>query len=208
MVARRLAGAFGAELHLGRWSRLVADLNRSWHHRRVVAPTLSTGRSIPANELMRDERRQRLDRYWLPWRETVETALDDLSSGRECAFHISVHSFVERLAGEERRAHFGLLYEPSHRVERALADRLHGRLAQEGYLVRRNHPYSGRDDGFCMRMRVDRPRSRYVGMEIEMNQRWVRRPQGAQRFADALVRAFAPELGLILPPGVAGPGPC
>jgi predicted N-formylglutamate amidohydrolase len=37
-VGRFVARACGAPLHLGRWSRLVADLNRTANHRQVIAP--------------------------------------------------------------------------------------------------------------------------------------------------------------------------
>ena len=47
-VGRDLARGIGAPLHLGRWSRLVADLNRSARHPRVIAQT-SGYRRIPGN---------------------------------------------------------------------------------------------------------------------------------------------------------------
>ena len=188
-VGRQLARHFCSPLHLGRWSRLVADLNRTAVHPRVVPRKLMpSGRRIAPNELTRAERRERLDRFWHPWRTAVDEDLDEAERAHGHAFHISVHSFVGQLAGEVRKNHFGLLYDPGHRAERALADRLHARLAERGYLVRRNYPYSGLDDGHCMRKR--RERRRYIGMEIEMNQRWVADPAEARAFGRDLVAAF------------------
>ena len=43
LVGARIARAFGALLHRGRWSRLVADLNRSADHPRAVPATLEPG---------------------------------------------------------------------------------------------------------------------------------------------------------------------
>ena len=191
-VGAQLARELGAELHLGRWSRLVADLNRSYGHPRVVPDVLSPGgRRIPANQALDAEgRRRRLDRYWRPYRLAVEGDLDRAVEDHGAVLHISVHSFVERLGGEERRNHVGLLYDPAHDGERELADRLDHSLSALGFAVRRNHPYSGLDDGFCMRMRAERPWATYRGMEIEMNQRLVRRPDGARRLGDGLVAAF------------------
>lgn len=191
-VGRMLARALDAPLHLGRWTRLVADLNRSAHHRRVV-PRSTGPHAISANEVDADARRARLDRYWRPYREAVEADLDRVVARWGVVLHISVHSFVERLGGQERHNHVGLLYEAWHRREKSLADRLDLRLTAEGFAVRRNFPYSGRDDGFCMRMRRERPQRRYLGMEIEMNQRIVRRADGARRLGAALVRAFGRE---------------
>jgi len=196
IVAREFARALDARLHLGRWSRLVADLNRSAWHPRVVPRTLTNGRPIPANrDLDARGRADRVDRYWRPWRQTVEAELDAAVQWYGLAFHVSIHSFVERLRGVERRSDFGLLYQPSRRLERALADRVHARLADLGYSVRRNYPYSGLADGFCMRMRSERPARRYIGFEIEMNQRTVRSTRGALEFARRLVEVLEPEFG-------------
>lgn len=193
VVGRLLARALGAPLHLGRWCRLVADVNRSAFHPRVV-PRTTGGRRIPANhDLGAKDRRARIARYWQPYREAVEADLDRAVAAHGRVLHISIHSFVERLGGKERCFETGLLYDPSRRLERAMADRLHRRLATAGYRVRRNQPYSGRDDGFCMRMRVERPVSSYLGMEIEMNQRMVRRDQACRRFALDLIAAFKAE---------------
>jgi hypothetical protein len=44
-----------------------------------------------------------------------------------------------------------------------------------------------------MRMRAERGAASYLGMEVEMNQRWVRRDAGSRRFAADLIAAFRPE---------------
>ena len=111
------------------------------------------------------------------------------------AFHLSVHSFTDRFQGQVRGNDFGLLYESWWPLERPLADRLDKRLKEHGYSVRRNFPYSGRDDGFCMRMRRERKERTYIGMEIELNQRLCRSPEGAKAMARALADALAPEFG-------------
>lgn len=192
-VGRRLAKAFAAPLHLGRWTRLVADLNRSAHHRRVVPPD-SGRQAIPGNAaLTRAAQRERLNRYWSPYREAVEADLDRVIATHGRVLHLSVHSFTPRLRGVERNCDIGLLYQPSHAAERAMADRWHLALAEAGYRVRRNYPYSGRDDGFCMRMRAERPLRTYLGMEIEMNQKCVRRPADLRRLGEAFLAALRAE---------------
>ncbi|MBK8978711.1 MAG: N-formylglutamate amidohydrolase [Planctomycetes bacterium] len=204
LAGRAIARAFGAPLHLARWSRLVADLNRSAHHRHVVARRLRPeGLPIPANvELDTRGRRARLERYWRPWRSAVERDLDAAVERHGVALHISVHSFTPDLGNGDppRVSDFGLLYWPSRRRERALADRLDARLRAFGYSVRRNWPYSGLEDGFCMRLRCERSERRYVGMELEMNQRTCVTPDGARRMARVLIQALAPEIAA-RPPG-------
>ncbi|MHC4895924.1 MAG: N-formylglutamate amidohydrolase [Planctomycetota bacterium] len=193
LVGRLLARALVVPLHLARWSRLVADVNRSAFHQRVV-PATTGGRRVPANQdLDLRDRRERVARYWQPYRDAVESDLDRAVATHGKVLHISVHSFVERLRGRERRHQLGLLYNPARRLERAMADRLDRRLTAAGYCVRRNQPYSGLEDGFCMRMRAERKASCYLGMEIEMNQRWVRKDAVAKRFAADLIAAFKAE---------------
>ena len=192
-VGRAVAKAFGAPLHLGRFTRLVADLNRSSNHRRVIPPTTGS-RGIPGNAALdREGKAERLRRYWYPYRDAVEADLDRAVERHGLAFHLSVHSFTDRFRGEVRRNDFGLLYESWWPLELPLADRLHTRLAEQGYSVRRNYPYSGRDDGFCMRMRRERKERAYIGMEIELNQRLCRKAKGAKAMATALVAALEPE---------------
>lgn len=196
LVGKRFAGAFAAPLHVGRWSRLVIDLNRSEDNPRLIPPDLHGGARIPGNaDLTEGERHLRVERYWRPWRDVAERSLDAKIARHGRVLHVSVHSFVERLGGQERTNDIGLLYDPAHRDERALADRLDRRLRAAGLGVRRNFPYTGREDGFCMRMRSERLWDRYVGMEIELNQRLARHTAGARELAAALIVAFAPEVG-------------
>lgn len=194
IVGRMLARAFGAPLHLGRWSRLVVDLNRSYHNARVISEDIQpSGRRLRSNALDAEARAARLAKYWTPWRAAASADLDAAVARVGHAFHLSLHSFVERLRRVERKFEIGLLYDPGHPAERPLADRLHKRLEASGLRVRRNKPYTGLEDGHCMRQRIERPTAKYLGMEIEMNQRFVRSPEGARRFGRALRDALAPE---------------
>ena len=191
IVGRMLAKEFDAPLHLGRWSRLVVDLNRSSFHPRLIARTLEPGaKVVPGNRLDRVGRRERRERYWRPWRDAVFADLEAAIESHGRVLHISVHSFTHRLGREVRDREFGLLYKPSRPVERAFADRLHARLDDLGHRVWRNRPYSGLDDGHCMRLRAELPVTRYVGMEIEMNQRDVGDAAGARRLGRAVVAAL------------------
>ena len=197
-AGRLLAWAFDAPLHLGHVSRLVVDLNRSANHPRVVPRTLRPEDvAIPANAgLDRAGRRARLERYWRPWREAVEADMDAAVTRCGVVLHVSVHSFTPQIAPDvpPRDNDFALMYWPSLPHERALADRLAARLEAAGYRVRRNWPYAGHDDGFCMRMRHERDPEHYVGMEFEMNQRTCATPAGARRLALALRAALEPEI--------------
>jgi hypothetical protein len=60
-----------------------------------------------------------------------------------------------------------------------------------GLRVRRNAPYRGSADGLTRALRDELPASRYLGFEIELNQRWI--ATAAQR------RALAAALAAHLP---------
>ena len=87
--------------------------------------------------------------------------------------HISSHSFTPELDSEVRTADVGLLYDPQRSGERALCDRWKksfAALAPE-LQVRRNYPYTGDSDGLTRHLRSLFPASRYIGIELELNQK-------------------------------------
>lgn len=191
-IAKALATALQAPLHVGLWSRLVVDLNRSDQHPRVVARAID-GRQIPGNRLSNDQRRRRLDAYWRPWRFEAAREIASLSSSY-VVLHLSVHSFVETLHGVERPNDIGLLHDPRRPREVAFCEALKVPLVAAGLKVRRNFPYFGHTDGFTSWLREVIPKRLYLGIEIECNQRLSRTPAGQRRLAKALVGALRPLL--------------
>jgi predicted N-formylglutamate amidohydrolase len=87
-----------------------------------------------------------------------------------------------------------VLYDPARPLERALAVAWARALARElpERVVRRNDPYRGSADGLTTAMRRELPAARYVGIEIEINQKHIDR---SGRFptwvADALLDTLA-----------------
>jgi hypothetical protein len=66
-----------------------------------------------------------------------------------------------------------LLYDPRRRDERVFCERWGRLLAQRiaPLRVRRNYPYRGYDDGLTTALRRRFPADRYIGVEIEVNQK-------------------------------------
>lgn len=186
-VARALAKACGVPLFEGRWSRLVADLNRSEDHPKVIARRVD-GNLVPGNRLSRSERALRIDRHWRPYRDRVEQHVTRCVQRGRC-LHFSVHSFVERLGGVERTNDIGLLFDPRRPRERAVATALRRHLVQAGLSVRFNFPYFGHTDGLTSHLRARHRAADYLGFEIELNQRAARTPSGQRRLARAVVAA-------------------
>lgn len=189
-VARALAKALRAPLFEGEWSRLVADLNRSEEHAGVIARRVD-GRAVPGNQLDSAAHAARLQRYWRPYRRTVEAALRRAARGPGGVLHLSVHSFTPELGGVVRRNDLGLLHDPWRPREVALCETLKAPLRDAGLSVRRNFPYFGHTDGLTSWLRARLPAGRYLGVEIECNQRLASTAAGERQLAKALCGAFA-----------------
>ena len=74
-----------------------------------------------------------------------------------------------------RSADIGLLYDPGRAGEVAFASAWLEALkaADPSLRLRRNYPYLGKSDGVTMSLRRKHPPDRYLGIELEVNQRYV-----------------------------------
>jgi predicted N-formylglutamate amidohydrolase len=164
-MARQLAQHFRAPLVYATVSRLLVDLNRSIGHRALY--------SDATRGLSRAEHAQILARHYVPYRSEVEALVAQAIAAGQRVVHVSSHSFAPMLAGCVRNADIGLLYDPARHGERALCAEW-GRVLGSAIAplrVRRNYPYQGRNDGLTLRLRRQHPASRYVGVELEINQK-------------------------------------
>ena len=165
-MARDLAGHFKAPLVYSTVTRLLVELNRSVGHPRLFSETT---RCLP-----QAERDKLVELYYLPYRGEVERRIArTIASGRRVV-HISSHSFTPVLDGEPRNADIGLLYDPARPGERTLARCWRRTLRQrdETLRVRFNYPYSGKTDGLTTYLRRVFAPQHYVGIELEVNQRF------------------------------------
>lgn len=161
-IAARLAQRFQAPCFMGRYTRLLVDLNRSETNRSVFS-------SFTA-ELSRTEKEQLLAQYHRPhWAEVEHQLAAWLASGSE-VLHLAIHSFTPVLNGVERKADFGLLYDPACPAERSLCREWQQRLKSCGYRVRMNYPYRGTADGIVTAFRKRFAAHPYLGIELEINQ--------------------------------------
>lgn len=89
--------------------------------------------------------------------------------------HIGVHSFTPVLDGVVRGADVGLLYDPARPGERAFCLRWQQALRSlaPALAVRRNAPYRGASDGLTTWLRRAHPGSVNLGLELEMNQKFL-----------------------------------
>lgn len=189
-LAERLAVRLGAPLYAARTTRLLVDLNRS-----PDAPDLFSeiSRALPAGELARV-----LAACYFPYRLAVEAAVAAaLADERSTVLHLSAHTFTPALDPPARDFDLGILFDPDRPGEAAFARRLRAALADRAprLSVRDNQPYLGTADGLTTHLRGRFPAERYLGIELEVNQRlplgYARRWRAA---ADHLVSAVAATL--------------
>jgi predicted N-formylglutamate amidohydrolase len=168
-LADTLASGLAAPNLTSRLTRLLVDLNRSAHNPRVFSEIT---RPLP-----RPERMLLLERFHRPHWDRARAAVTGGIAEHGRVLHLGVHSFTPVLNGEARRADLALLYDPSRSPERRLATAWAEALsvALPERAVRRNNPYRGAADGMTTAFRRAFPVTRYLGLEIEVNQRHVGR---------------------------------
>lgn len=173
VIAKDLRKGLRAPLIAATVSRLVVDLNRS-----PESPTLLsrwTARLGP------EERERLLREFYWPYRARVEETVRRMNREGRLVVHISVHTFTPVLRGEQREVDVGLLMDPTRKPEVAVCRAWRQLLIGEPlndrarFNVCFNEPYKGTDDGLTTYLRSKFPASRYVGIELEVNQRFPRR---------------------------------
>lgn len=167
VMARTLGKAFEAPLVASTVSRLVVDLNRSIGHRRLFSDLMRTAPAALRAEI--------LAQHYTPYRARVDGFVRQFVADGRRVIHVSSHSFTPVLDGRVRSADVGLLFDPRRPGELDLCARWKTAFATSapGLRVRRNHPYAGRDDGLTSYLRRRFPPTAYVGIELELNQRFV-----------------------------------
>jgi len=179
-VARALANALNAPLVEARCSRLVVDANRSAESRSVFSEFTRDLPERQRNELLR--------RHHAPHRTKV------LAQVRRSlpAVHISVHSFTPIWKSRTRRADVGLLFDPQRPRERELCEQLRRQLRalDPSLRVLFNEPYRGWTDGLTTALRTRFSDPRYIGVELELNQRLSSAPRPRTALANALSAAL------------------
>ena len=180
-VTRALAAAWDAPALLGRWSRLLIDLNRGADDPTIVMK-LSDGSIIPANRNAdAAEVGRRIAAYHAPYHAAIAAELDRM--GQESNKHavvISVHSFTPSWKNVPRKWEVGVLYDRDER----LAKPLMARLEQAGFAVGDNEPYTGALEGDTLNQHGTRRGLPHV--LIEIRQDLIASPQAAQDFAKRL----------------------
>lgn len=171
-LAKKLARGLKAPLFFSETTRLLIDLNRSPNNPKRFSEI--TGRlGTPEKAIIQEL-------FYLPYRAKVESKLSGNIRKSGPTLHISVHSFTPILQRKVKSADLGFLYDPSRKAEASFCLLWQAALRDldQKLKTRRNYPYRGTSDGFTAYLRKKFPEDSYLGIELEVNQKY---PSGDRR---------------------------
>mgnify|MGYP001277080074 CR=1 FL=1 len=162
-IASMLAENLQAPFFVCKTTRLLVEANRSLDNAQLF--------SEYSNNLHEEEKSEILSRYYFPYRQRVEAAIE---AAKKPVLHFSVHSFTPVWEGKERDVDIGLLFDPERRTENEFCLQwqkiLQNKLPE--LTISLNKPYAGIDDGFTTYLRKKYTADQYLGIEIEVNQKF------------------------------------
>ncbi|WP_417213281.1 N-formylglutamate amidohydrolase [Bizionia sp.] len=153
-------------------SRLLIELNRSLHKKNLFSEF--------TNKLSKAEKQKIIAQYYKPYRDAVEGVILQYIQEGETVIHISIHSFTPIWKKVERRVDIGLLYDSRIPKEKDFCKVSKAEILRisNNYDIRFNQPYLGKSDGFPTYLRKQFSEN-YIGIEIEINQKYSRNNQMA-----------------------------
>jgi predicted N-formylglutamate amidohydrolase len=163
-IARFLATEYSAPLFICETTRLLIEPNRSLDSHQLY--------SEYSQKLCETDNDQILQQYYYPHRNGVEDVISKLTKP---VLHLSIHTFTPVLDGKERTVDVGLLFDPDRKAETDFCAKLMDALEQmlSDLRLEFNEPYKGTDDGFTTYLRTRFPDEDYLGIEIEINQKFL-----------------------------------
>ena len=191
-LGRQISDALGAPLYAATTTRLLIDLNRSIGHRQLFSEV--------TRPLSQARRLDIVDRYYRPHRRAVEGEIARRIAQGHRVIHVASHSFTPVLDGVPRQADVAWLYDPRRPGEAVFAGAWMRALAQLApeLRLRRNYPYKGRSDGLTASLRRLHPDAAYVGIELEVNRRFVDQGGAAwKRLRTMLVESLKQALAVV-----------
>lgn len=149
-------------------TRLLVEPNRSLTSASLFSEYSQT--------LAQHEREELLRQYYYPHRSGVEKWITE--AGRD-VLHLSIHTFTPVFNGVVREVDIGLLFDPQRKRELEFCTTYQAalRLRLPGINILFNEPYLGIDDGFTTHLRTLFEDQRYLGIEIEVNQKFNGTPE-------------------------------
>ena len=177
-MAVSLARLLRTEAHGCHTTRLLIEPNRSIDSDQLFSHLT---RHLPATE-----KQNLIDTIYLPYRNRVEKAI---AEAQKPTLHLSIHTFTPVFNNQTRTVDIGLLFDPGRHSEKEFCEAFIHKLSDQfpHLTLRFNEPYQGIDDGLTTYLRTRFDASAYLGIEIEVNQKWC---AAAQDMAKGLATAL------------------
>lgn len=166
-IAKFLAENLLAPIYFQTESRLLVELNRSVNHHQLF--------SIYTRNLNVVEQQELLLNYYFPYRDQVEQEIMGKIQEGFRVIHLSIHTFTPVWMGRKRKTDIGILFDPDREEEKKWAEQFQKTLQDDltGFEISHNEPYLGIDDGFTTYLRKQLNTPAYLGIELEINQKYV-----------------------------------
>lgn len=145
-------------------TRLLIEANRSLYSHQLFS-RYTTHLDDNKKEILIKE-------VYNPYRQNIQLKIDQL---KKPVLHLSIHSFTPLYHGKERTVELGLLFDPNRKSENEFCRNLKLELNQiiPDLKVMDNEPYLGIDDGLTSYFRSLYSDDQYLGIEIEVNQKFI-----------------------------------
>jgi predicted N-formylglutamate amidohydrolase len=184
-VAERLAEILGVPALLTQFSRLLIDPNRGADDPTLVMQ-ISDGRIVPGNAgIDRAEIEARIRRYYAPYHQAIEIAVDTAIAAGKPPVLLAVHSFTQAWKSVPRPWHVGVLWDRDPRLAVPLLNGLH---ALPGVTVGENVPYSGQLRGDTLYQHgTERGLAHAL---VELRQDLILGPEGQAEWAEHLAQVL------------------
>lgn len=183
-IARGISKHFKTSYVEGKYSRLLVDLNRTSKSRSLFS-------KWALKNLSSEERSEILQKFYLPHVEMLNNKMPKQT--KACYLHLGIHSFTPVLHGAVRNNDFGVLYDPKRSLEKKISKKLVESLRQirSDFHTRYNYPYRGDHGGIVEIFRSLHSPSNYLGLEIEVNQKWLQSKKAQKEIQEILIQAIS-----------------
>ena len=181
-VFRKLIRFAKPEFHCeGKFSRLFVDLNRTITNKSAFSEYHEA--LDVCDKAAAEKAKAQATAYWMEYRDAIEKFVESalkrktrVAKSKPTVVHLGIHSFTPKLNGNVRNADIGILYDPARPQECAYAQVIKDEIKglYPTMKVRFNYPYKGTSDGLTTTLRK-KFGPRYVGIEIEINQKFFQR---------------------------------
>ncbi|MEQ8471692.1 MAG: N-formylglutamate amidohydrolase [Marinoscillum sp.] len=184
-LANHVAEKLNVELIYYQFTRLLIEVNRSLSHPHLFSKF--------TKELSAPEHNKLIEGFYLPYRLDVENKIRRLVNLDMQVVHVGVHTFTPEFFGEKRAVEIGILFDPDRANELEFNSKWRDEMMglSKAYAVRLNEPYAGKDDGFTTYLRSQFDDDAYLGIELEVSQKFTKGDQQLYTLiTESLYRTF------------------